>query len=82
MALLQDKVCIVTGAGKGFGRDIAKAYYAQGAKLALITRSQTDVDDLISTFDDDERVLSVGDHTSKRYQCNGSKVYEVVRRNA
>ena len=59
MALLQDKVCIVTGAGKGFGRDIAKAYYAQGAKLALITRSQTDVDDLISTFDDDERVLSV-----------------------
>ena len=59
MALLQDKVCIVTGAGKGFGRDIAKAYYAQGAKIALITRSQTDVDDLISIFDDDERVLSV-----------------------
>lgn len=59
MELLQDKVCIVTGAGKGFGRDIAKAYYAQGAKIALITRSQADVDDLISIFDDDERVLSV-----------------------
>ena len=57
--LLKNKVCIVTGAGKGFGRDIAKAYYTQGAKLALITRSQTDVDDLISTFDDDGRVLSV-----------------------
>ena len=57
--LLKNKVCIVTGAGKGFGRDIAKAYYAQGAKLALITRSQTDADDLISTFDDDERVLSI-----------------------
>jgi 3-oxoacyl-[acyl-carrier protein] reductase len=59
MALLQDKVCIVTGAGKGFGRDVAKAYYTQGAKIALITRSQTDADDLISTFNDDERVLSV-----------------------
>lgn len=59
MALLQDKVCIVTGAGKGFGRDVAKAYYTQGAKIALITRSQTDADDLISIFNDDERVLSV-----------------------
>lgn len=56
--LLKNKVCIVTGAGKGFGRDIAEAYYAQGAKLALITRSQTDVDDLISAFDD-KRVLFV-----------------------
>jgi NADP-dependent 3-hydroxy acid dehydrogenase YdfG len=45
--LLKDKVCIVTGAGKGFGEDIAKEFYAQGAKLALITRSQIDVNDLI-----------------------------------
>jgi 3-oxoacyl-[acyl-carrier protein] reductase len=58
MLLLQDKVCVITGAGKGFGRDIADAYYAQGAKLALITRSQSDVDDLISIFDD-ERVLCI-----------------------
>ncbi len=50
MLLLEGKVCIVTGAGKGFGRDIARAYYAQGASLALITRSQTDVDDLITEF--------------------------------
>ena len=45
--LLKDKVCIVTGAGKGFGEEIAKEFYAQGAKLALITRSQIDVNDLI-----------------------------------
>ncbi len=56
--LLKDKICIVTGAGKGFGREIAKEFYAQGAKLALITRSQSDVDDLNSEFDNG-RVLSV-----------------------
>lgn len=59
MKLLQEKVCIVTGSGKGFGRDIARAYYAQGAKVAMITRSQSDVDDLISEFDNGERVLIV-----------------------
>ncbi len=56
--LLKDKVCIVTGAGKGFGEEIAKEFYAQGAKLALITRSQEDVDNLMAGFDS-ERVLSV-----------------------
>ncbi len=55
--LLENKICIITGAGKGFGRDIARAYYTQGAKLALITRSQPDVDDLITEFGD-EKVLS------------------------
>jgi 3-oxoacyl-[acyl-carrier protein] reductase len=58
MALLQDKVCIITGSGKGFGRDIAKAYYAQGAKIALITRSQTDVDSLISEFGENDKFFS------------------------
>jgi len=56
--LLKNKICIVTGAGKGFGREIAKEFYAQGAKLALITRSQPDINDLNSEFDSG-RVLSV-----------------------
>jgi len=56
--LLKDKVCIVTGAGKGFGEEIAKEFYAQGAKLALITRSKEDIDNLMVKFDS-ERVLSI-----------------------
>jgi 3-oxoacyl-[acyl-carrier protein] reductase len=56
--LLKDKICIITGSGKGFGREIAKEFYAQGAKLALITRSQSDINDLNSEFDSG-RVLSV-----------------------
>lgn len=56
--MLKDKVCIVTGAGKGFGEEIAKEFYAQGAKLALITRSKEDIDNLMVKFDS-ERVLSI-----------------------
>lgn len=44
--LLQDKVCIITGAGKGFGRDLALIYLTHGAKLALITRTADDIDSL------------------------------------
>jgi len=46
--LLSNKVCVVTGAGKGFGRSIAEKFFEHGAKLALITRSQDDVDSLYS----------------------------------
>ena len=52
--LLTDKVCIITGAGKGFGKAIAKKFADNGAKLALITRNQSDVDDLYREFDGDE----------------------------
>ncbi len=41
--LLEGKVCVITGAGKGFGRDLAVTYLEHGAKLALITRSENDV---------------------------------------
>jgi 3-oxoacyl-[acyl-carrier protein] reductase len=48
--LLKDKVCIVTGAGKGIGRSITKVFMDSGAKLAVITRSQEDVDSLNAEF--------------------------------
>ena len=53
--MLKNKVCIVTGAGKGFGRAIAREFYNQGAKLALITRSQEDVEELIAEFNYDNK---------------------------
>lgn len=48
--LLKDKVCIVTGAGKGIGLSITKVFIDNGAKLAVITRSQEDVDGLNAEF--------------------------------
>lgn len=40
---LKNSVCIVTGAGKGIGKETAKLFYKEGAHLALITRSENDL---------------------------------------
>jgi len=40
---LENKVCIITGAGKGFGFECAKAYADLGCKLALISRTKSDL---------------------------------------
>jgi len=44
---LKNKVCIITGVGKGIGRETAILFKEQGVNLALITRSKEDMDSLI-----------------------------------
>jgi len=36
-----DKIIVVTGAGRGIGQEIARAFAAEGAKVALISRSES-----------------------------------------
>jgi len=51
--LLKDKVCIITGAGKGIGLATMRVFIDNGAKLAVITRSQKDIDSLNTEFIDE-----------------------------
>jgi 3-oxoacyl-[acyl-carrier protein] reductase len=46
MPRLQNKVCLVTGAGRGIGRAIAEAFAREGARLLLLDRR----DDLIAAL--------------------------------
>ena len=42
---LSGKAAIITGAGKGIGRGIARAYAAEGAKLVLVSRTLAQVEE-------------------------------------
>ena len=45
---LEGKIAIVTGAGRGIGRDTALAIAAEGATVAAVARTQQDLDETVS----------------------------------
>jgi glucose 1-dehydrogenase len=55
MALLDRKVAVITGANRGLGLAIARAYAREGALLVLGARSQEAVDALVKDFESQGR---------------------------
>jgi NAD(P)-dependent dehydrogenase (short-subunit alcohol dehydrogenase family) len=63
---MRDRICLVTGAGRGIGRAIALRLAAAGARVAITARSRDQLESLGSEIDDPRRVLSLVDDLAQR----------------
>ena len=52
MGKLEGKIAIVTGSGKGIGRDAALAIAAEGATVVTVARTQSDLDKTVKMIED------------------------------
>ena len=62
--MLKDKVIVITGASRGIGEAIARACIEAGAKVALASRKQADLDRVVASLPG-ERAIALACHTGK-----------------
>ena len=47
---VEDKVTLIVGGGRGIGRTIAHAFVSEGAKVAVLARTQTQVEEVAQSI--------------------------------
>ena len=73
---LRDRVALITGAGRGIGREIALAYAREGARLALAARTLGELEETAQQA----RELGAAVHVVPTDVTDRSQVDEMVRR--
>jgi len=69
MKRLQDKNILITGASSGIGKECAFRCYDEGAKVHLIGRNESSLNDIYSQLNDNNNSISVLDlRDFQRYQ--------------
>jgi NAD(P)-dependent dehydrogenase (short-subunit alcohol dehydrogenase family) len=76
--MLQDKVIVITGASRGIGEAIARACVEGGARVALASRKQADLDRVVASLPA-ERAIAIACHTGKAEEVDALFVRAVER---
>ena len=58
MGIFSNKIVIITGASRGIGYGIAKAFYDEGATLALCSLSEDSMEAAVATFAESDRIFA------------------------
>jgi 3-oxoacyl-[acyl-carrier protein] reductase len=62
---LQNKIAVITGAGKGIGRAAAKLFLKEGASVVLNSRSKADLDSFVKEHPDyKDKILTIAGDVS------------------
>ncbi len=77
MGKLEGKVCIITGASSGIGKEIAKSFSSEGAKLILAARRLEKLDELADDLNKNNETTVVQTAVSKEEDI--TNLFEITK---
>ena len=78
MGKLDGKVCIITGASSGIGKEIAKSFSSEGAKLILAARRLEKLDELANELNKNNETTVVQTDVSREKDI--TNLFEITKR--